>query len=59
MLFDEIYFHKDAQNRVESEVIVESEENLFKGVMAFMIKSLEQSVPLVIKAVPVVKIEGL
>lgn len=58
-MFDEIYFHKDAQNRVESEVIVESEENLFKGVMAFMIKSLEQSVPLVIKAVPVVKIEGL
>lgn len=52
-MFDEIYFHKDAQNRVESE------ENLFKGVMAFTIKSLEQSIPLVIRAVPVVKIEGL
>ena len=58
-MFDEIYFHKDAQNRVESEAIVESEENSFKGVMAFTIKSLEQSIPLVIRAVPVVKIEGL
>ena len=58
-MFDELYFHKDARNRVESEITVESEENLFKGVMAFVIKSLKQSIPLVTKAVPEVKIEGL
>ena len=37
---------------------VDSEGNLFKGIMTFMINSLKQSTPFVIKAIPKVKIEG-
>ena len=38
---------------------VDSEGNLFKGIMTFMINSLKQSIPFVIKAIPEAKIEGL
>ena len=37
---------------------VDSEGNLFKGIMTFMINSLKQSTPFVIKAIPKGKIEG-
>ena len=40
-------------------VRVDSEGNLFKGATTFMINSLKQSIPFVIKAIPEVKIEGL
>ena len=59
LLLDEIYFQKDVQYQGGKLVGVDSEENLFKGIMTFMIKSLKQSIPFVIKAIPKVKIEGL
>ena len=59
LLLDEIYLKKDVQYQGGKLVGVDSEGNLFKGVMALMINSLKQSIPFVIKAIPEVKIEGL
>ena len=38
---------------------VDSEGNLFEGIMTFIINSLKQSIPFVTKATPEVKSEGL
>ena len=59
LLLDEIYLKKDVQYQGGKLVGVDSEGNLFKGVMTFMMSSLKQSIPFVIKAIPEVKIEGL
>ena len=59
LLLDEIYLPKDMQYQGGNLVRVDSEGNLFKGVTTFMINSLKQSIPFVIKAIPEVKIEGL
>ena len=48
LLLDEIYLQKDAQYQGGKLVGVDSEGNLFKGVMTFMINSLKQSIPFVI-----------
>ena len=48
----------DVQYQGGKLVNVDSEGNLFKGFMTFMINSLKQSTPFVIKAIPKVKIEG-
>ena len=53
LLVDEIYFQKDAWYQGGKLVAVESEGNLVKGVMTFMINSLKQSIPFA-----KVKIEG-
>ena len=59
LLLDEMYLQKDVQYQGGKLVCVDSEGNLFKGVMIFMINSLKQSIPFVIKAIPEVKTEGL
>ena len=59
LLLEEIYLQKDVQYQGGKLVGVDSEGNLFKGVMTFMMSSLKQSIPFVIKAIPEVKIEGL
>ena len=58
-MLDEIYLQKDVQYLGGKLVGVDSEGNLFKGVMTFMINSFKQSIPFVIKAISKVKIEGL
>ena len=58
-MLDEIYLQKDAQYQGGKLVGVDSEGNLFKGVMTFIMSSLKQSIPFVIKAIPEMKIEGL
>ena len=59
LLLDEIYLQKDGQYQGGQLVGVDSKGNLFKGVMTFMIHSLKQSIPFVIKTIPEVKIRGL
>ena len=59
LLLEEIYLQKDVQYQGGKLVGVDSEENFFKGVMAFMINSFKQSILFVIKAIPKVKIKGL
>ena len=58
-MLNEIYLLKDVQYQGGKLVGVDSEGNLFKGVMTFMINSFKQSIPFVIKAISKVKIEGL
>ena len=60
LLLDEIYLQKGIQYQGGKLVGVDSEGNLFKGVMTFMITVWNnQSIPFVIKAIPEIKIEGL
>ena len=42
-IVDEIYLQKDAQYQGGKVVGIDSERNLFKSVMTFMINSLKQS----------------
>ena len=42
-IVDEIYLQKDAQYQDGKVVGIDSERNLFKSVMTFMINSLKQS----------------
>ena len=58
-LLDEIYLQKDVQYQGGKLVGVDSDGNLFKGVITFTINRLKQPIPFVIKAVPEVKIGGL
>ena len=59
LLLDEIYLQEDVQYQGGQLVGVDSKGNLFKGVMTFMIHSLKQSIPFVIKTIPEVKSRGL
>ena len=59
LLLDEIYLQKNVQYQDAKLVGVDTEGNIFKTVMKFMINSLKQSIPLVIIATLEVKIEGL
>ena len=58
-MLDEIYLQEDVQYQGGQLVGVDSKGNLFKGVMTFMIHSLKQSIPFVIKTIPEVKSRGL
>ena len=58
LLLDEVYLQKDSQYQDGKLVGADNEGNLYKGVMTFMINSLKQSIPFVIKAIPEIKIEG-
>ena len=59
LLLDEIYLQKDVQCQGGKLAGADSEGNLFKGVMSFLINIFKQSILFVIKAIPEVKIEGL
>ena len=58
LLLDEVYLQKDSQYQDGELVGADNEGNLYKGVMTFMINSLKKSIPLVVKAIPEIKIEG-
>ena len=58
-MLDETYLQKHVQYQGGKLVGADSEGNLFKGPKTFMINSLKQSIPFVIKAIPEVKIDGL
>ena len=58
LLLDEIYIQKEASYQ-EGEVVGKDEENnLYKGVMVFMIVGLRKSIPYVVRAVPEISING-
>ena len=58
LLLDEVYLQIDSQYQDEKLVGADNEGNLYKGVMIFMINSLEKSIHFAIKAIPEIKIEG-
>ena len=55
-LLHETYLQKDVQHQSCNLVGVDSEGNLFTGIMTFMINSLKQSISFVIKTIPKVKV---
>ena len=57
LLLDKVYLQKDSQYQDGKLVGVDNQENLYKGVMTFMINSLKKFIPLIAKAIPEIKIE--
>ena len=58
LMFDEMYLQKE-EDYVGGELVGANEEGeLYKGIVAFMIVGLKQSIPYVIKVLPVTKING-
>ena len=56
--FDEIYLQKDAQYNGGRMIGTDADGNMFKGVVAFMINGIKNSIPFVVKAVPELQITG-
>ena len=57
LLLDEVYLQKDSQYQDGKLVGADNQENVYKGVMTFMINSLKKSIHFVVKAIPEIKIE--
>ena len=55
---DELYLQKSAQYSGGQYVGTDEKENLYKGVVVFMIYGLKSSIPVVVKAVPKVTVNG-
>lgn len=58
MMFDEMYLQKAAQYQSGEYVGADEEGNLYKGIVAFMVVGLKQSVPFVVQAIPEVTFDG-
>ena len=58
LLVDEMYLQKGVQYHGGSLVGVDKAGELYTGIVAFMIVSLKESIPFVVKACPEVKISG-
>lgn len=59
LLADEMYLQKGMQYHGGKLIGSDEDGQLYKGIMVFMIVSLKQSIPFVIKAVPEVSVEGV
>ena len=57
-MIDEIYLQKSAQYQSGEYVGVDEEGNLYKGIVAFMVVGLKQSIPFVFRAIPEVTFNG-
>ena len=55
LLLDKVYLQKDSQYQDGKLVGVDNQENLYKGVMTFIINSLKKFIPLIAKAIPEIK----
>ena len=58
LMADELYLQKSAQYSGGQYVGTDEKGNLYKGVVVFMIHGLKSSVPIVVKAVPEVTVNG-
>ena len=58
LLLDEIYLQKDVDYSGGKMIGCDEDGNMFKGVMTFMINSLKDSIPFVVRAVPEKEITG-
>ena len=58
LMFDEMYLKKAAQYQAGEYVDADEEGNLYKGIVAFMVVGLKQSVPFVVQATPEVTFDG-
>ena len=58
LLVDEMYLQKGMQYQDGKVYGSDTDGNLYKGIMTFMIVDVKKNVPLVIKALPETKIEG-
>ena len=58
LTLDEIYLQKEAQYNGGRMIGADADGNMFKGVMTFMINSLKKSIPVVVKAVPEMELNG-
>ena len=55
---DEIYLQKENQYSGGRSIGADADGNMFKGVLTFMINSLKDSIPFVVKAIPELQITG-
>ena len=51
-MIDEMYLQKSAQYLLGEYVGIDGEGNLCKGIIAFMVVGLKQSVPFTVQAIP-------
>ena len=58
LMADEMYLQKCVQYSGGDYVGVDADENLYKGIVVFMIQGLKHTVPLVVKASPEVSVSG-
>ena len=58
MIIDEMYLQKCIQYTGGEYLGSDDERNLYKGISAFMIQRLKQSVPVVVKACPEIAVKG-
>ena len=58
LIVDEMYLQKSVQYHSGDYVGADAEGNLYKGVVVFLIVSLKNSVPCVVKALPETSISG-
>ena len=54
-MIDQVYFPKSAQYQSEENV---EEGNLYKGIFAFLVVELKQSIPFVVQTIPEVTFNG-
>jgi len=59
LMVDEMYLQKAAQYQSGEYVGADEEGKLFKGIMAFMVVGLKQSIPFVVQAIPEVTFNGI
>ena len=58
LMIDEMYLQKSAQYQSGEYVELDEEGNLYKGVVAFMVVGLKQSIPFVVQAFPELTFNG-
>ena len=58
LMVDEMYLQKAAQYQAREYVGGDEEGNLYKGIVAFMVVGLKQSIPLVVWAIPEITFNG-
>ena len=58
LMVDEMYLEKATQYHSDENVGADNEENLFKGIVAFMIVGLKELIPYILQAIPEVKFSG-
>ena len=59
MMVDEMYLQKSTQYQSGEYVGADSEGNLYKGIVAFMVVGLKESTPYIVQAIPEVKFSGI
>ena len=58
LMLDEMYLQKQQQYFAGELIGADEDDNLYKGIVCFMVAGLKQSVPYVVKTCPEIKIEG-